>query len=359
MLDTAIDDPNGSINPAQAIDAAAEADEANGARRLSRLFRHSLLAGQIHPLLHVMQRRSGMHGGFVMPQVEAPPLPAPAAAARIDVNLLRQKIVQLPSLPQAVLDVMTLLGDEDASVGDIADRIERDQALTARTLRIANSAFYGVPGRIGTIRNAIGILGLRTVGTLFTTAAVSTQFASAKCPEFQFGVFWRHAIATALTARGMAQQLRMDENIAFTAGLLHDIGRLALATQFPAETGQVLRYALEADLPTLDAERGVLDIDHLAAGVLIATHWHFPSAVVAAIEHHHAPASGNAPTIVDIVHVADAFAHGLDPSASPDETVPSVDLAAWGRLGLSVPQCLAVLESTASGVTGLCEALAL
>jgi len=172
-------------------------------------------------------------------------------------------------------------------------------------------------------------------------------------------VFWRHAIATALTARGMAQQLRMDEDIAFTAGLLHDIGRLALATQFPAETGQVLRYALEADLPTLDAERRVLDIDHLAVGVLIATHWHFPPAVVAAIEHHHAPAPGTAPTIVDIVHVADAFAHGLDPSASPDESVPSVDLAAWGRLGLSVPQCLAVLESSASGVTGLCEALAL
>jgi putative nucleotidyltransferase with HDIG domain len=358
MLDTVIDDPNGSLNPVHTADAAA-ADEANCAHHLSRLFRHSLLAGQIHPLLHVLQRRSGVPGGFLVPQAEAPLRRPPVATAHIDVNLLRQKIVQLPSLPQAVLDVMTLLGDEDASVGDIADRIERDQALTARTLRIANSAFYGVPGRIGTIRNAIGVLGLRTVGTLLTTAAVSAQFASAKCPEFQFGVFWRHAIATALTARGMAQQLRMDENIAFTAGLLHDIGRLALATQFPAETGQVLRYALEADLPTLEAERRVLEIDHLAVGVLIGTHWHFPPAVVAAIEQHHAPAAGTAPTIVDIVHVADALAHGLDPSASADESVPAVDLAAWGRLGLSVPQCLAVLEATAAGVTGLCEALAL
>src|SRR5206468_12641622 len=126
---------------------------------------------------------------------------------------------------------------------------------------------------------------------------------------------------------------RMDEDIAFPAGLLHDIGRLALATQFPAETGQVLRYARQADLPTLDAERRMLDIDHLAVGVLIATHWRFPPAVVAAIEHHHAPAPGTAPSIVDIVHVADAFAHGLDPSASPDESVPSVDLAAGGRRG--------------------------
>jgi putative nucleotidyltransferase with HDIG domain len=343
-----IADPDGSINPGH-----------DGIRRLSRLFRHSLTAGQLHPLLQVMQRRGGVPGGFQVAPVETLVRESTSASARIDVSELRQRIVQLPSLPQAVLDVMRLLGDEEASTADIAGSIEHDQALTARTLRIANSAFYGVPGRIGTIRNAIGILGLRTVGTLLTTAAVSAQFASSKCPEFHFGMFWRHAIATALTARGLARQLRMDEDLAFTAGLLHDIGRLALASQFPAETGQVLRYARDADLPTLDAERSVLGIDHLAVGVLIATHWHFPPAVVVAIEHHHAPGPGTAPTIVDIVHVADAFAHGLDPSSSPDEMVPPVELAAWGRLGLSVTQCLPILESTSSGVTGLCEALAL
>jgi len=350
--------PDGSIHPQHGIDAAV-ADEIGGVQRLSRLFRHSMAAGQIHPLLHVMQRHAGVQGGFQAQAAAALVRRAPATSVHIDVDALRQKIVQLPSLPQAVLDVMAVLGDEDASTADIADRIERDQALAARTLRIANSAFYGVPGRIGTIRNAIGILGLRTVGTLLTTAAVSAQFASATCPEFQFGMFWRHAIATALTARGLAQQLRMDEDSAFMAGLLHDIGRLALATQFPAETGQVLQYARDEDLPTLDAERQLLDIDHLAVGVLIATHWHFPPAVVAAIGHHHAPGPGTVRTIVDVVHAADAFAHALDPSTSRDEMVPCVELAAWGRLELTVAQCLAVLESTSSGVAGLCEALAL
>jgi putative nucleotidyltransferase with HDIG domain len=331
----------------------------DGVQRLSRLFRHSLVAGQVHPLLHVMRCRAGVKGGVQVPQVGASFHPPASTSARIDVDVLRQKIVQLPSLPQAVLDVMTLLGDEHASTAEFADRIERDQALTARILRIANSVFYGVAGRIGTIRTAISVLGLRTVGTLLTTAAVSAQFATAKCPEFQFGVFWRHAIATSLTARGIAQQLRMDADIAFTAGLLHDIGRLALAAQFPAETGQVLRCSREADVSALEAERRVLDFDHVAVGVLVATHWHFPPAVVAAIEHHHAPGAAAAPTIEDVVHVADAFAHGLDPSSSADEMVPPVDLASWGRLGLSVPQCLAILESTSREVAGLCEALAL
>lgn len=350
--------PDGSIHPQHGVDVAM-VDELGGVLRLSRLFRHSIAARQIHPLLHVMQRRAGVRGGFQAPPVTALVRRPHVTSVHIDVNALRQKIVQLPSLPQAFLDVMAVLINEDASTADIADRIERDQALAARTLRIANSAFYGVPGRIGTIRNAIGILGLRTVGTLLTTAAVSSQFATAACPDFQFSVFWRHAIATALAARGLAQQLRMDEDAAFMAGLLHDIGRLALATQFPTETSQLLQYARDSDLPTLDAERQMFDIDHLEVGVLIATHWNFPPAVVAAIEHHHAPGPGTVRTMVDVVHVADAFAHALDPSTSPDEMVPCVELAAWGRLELTVAQCLAVLEFTSSGVAGLCEALAL
>jgi putative nucleotidyltransferase with HDIG domain len=351
-------DPAEAVTPDDGAGGAA-ADEGVGARNLSLLFRHSLMAGQIHPLLQVMQRRAGLPGGFLAPPSAAPLRPPPPARVHIDMAELRQRIVQLPSLPQVVLDVVELLGHEDANIDDIAARIERDQALTARTLRIANSAFYGVPGRIGTIRSAVGILGLRTVGTLLTTAAVSGRFATAKCPAFQFGVFWRHAIATALTARGLARQLRLDEDIAFTAGLLHDIGRLALAAQYPLEMEQVLRYARDADLPMLDAERCVLDVDHLGVGVLLATHWHFPPAVVAAIEHHHAPRPGVAPSIADIVHVANAFAHALNPSACADEMVPAVELAAWGRLALSVPQCLEIMESTSAGLAGLCEALSL
>ena len=356
-MPNAMEQPKPPTDPDTGIGAAAE--EAAHAQHLARLFRHSLTAGEIHPLLHVMQRYRGVPGGVQLWPAAVPRPVPPVGPVPINADVLRKRIVQLPSLPQAVLEVMKLLGDEEASTADIADRIERDQALTARTLRIANSAFYGVPGRIGTIRTAIGILGLRTVGTLLTTAGVSAQFATDKCPEFQFGMFWRHAIATALMARGLAKPLRLDEDIAFTAGLLHDIGRLALAAQFPAETGQVLRHAHDLDLPVLEAERRVLDVDHLAIGVLIATHWHFPDAVIAAIAHHHGPGAGTVATIADVIHVADAFAHALDPSDNEDESVPSVESAAWARLELSIPQCLAVLASTSAGVAGLCEALAL
>ncbi|MEO8057095.1 MAG: HDOD domain-containing protein [Burkholderiales bacterium] len=337
------------------------APPSTGAQRLSWLFRHSLRAGQVHPLLHVLRQRADVHGALLETRAAARPAVQVPKPAHIDIEELRRKLRELPSLPQVVLDVMTLLRDEEVSAAAVADRIERDQALAAQTLRIANSAFYGVPGRIGTIRNAINVIGLRTVSSLLTTAAVATRFSTTTCPEFEFGTYWRHAIATAIAARGLAVQLRMDENLAFTAGLLHDIGRLALAVQFPAEMGRALRYARDADVPALDAEREILGADHIGAGVLLATYWHFPASVVSAIEHHHMPTrtASAKPTLTDVVHVADAIAHGLDPSQGANETVPSTEVSAWDRLTLSVPQYLAVLDTTAAGVAGLCEALAL
>jgi putative nucleotidyltransferase with HDIG domain len=331
------------------------------AQRLRFLFRHSLAAGCAHPLLHVMEQRGGVQVGLLAQAAEVlPRRPAPAPAG-VDVEVLRRSIGNLPSLPRAVHDVMALLQNDQANIDDVAECIERDPALTARTLRIANSAFYGVSGRVGTIRNAIGVLGLRTVATLLTTAAVSAQFAPAACPEFAFAGYWRHAIATAIIARALACHLRMDDDIAFTTGLLHDIGRLALASNFPEQTEQALRYAREADVPALEAERTVLERDHVAVGALISLHWRLPPAVAEAIEQHHAPAAGaeRLPTLADVLHMANALAHGLDPSHSAGEMVPAVDLAAWGRVGLSIPQCVAILDAALSQVEGLCEALAL
>src|SRR5437868_5804702 len=139
MLDL-LDHGGGPTSPEPLPDTAAGNAERE---RLCRLFRHSLLAGQVHPLLHVMQRHGDVQGGLQVSRSTVASASVPVASARIDAAVLHQRIIQLPSLPQAVLDVMRLLGHEDARTADIADCIERDQALMARTLRIANSAFYG------------------------------------------------------------------------------------------------------------------------------------------------------------------------------------------------------------------------
>lgn len=332
------------------------------ARRLAQLFRHSLRRGEVHPLLYVLQCHHGVEEGLTaLPGCSAGPAGSPPQA-RICADSLRSRVAMLPSLPQAVQEAMATLNDEGASAMAVAERIERDQALTARTLRAANAAFYGAPGRVATIRTAIGVLGLRTVAALLTTASVHAQFTDAgRCPDFRFRAFWRHALTAALIARGLAQRVGLDAEVAFTAGLLHDIGALVLATQFPGETGIALRYAREQDLPALNVERAVLGVDHCLAGEAVARHWRFPEPVVQALALHHEPPlqSTGQPTLAQLVNVAQALAHGIQPEAGPDDVVPTVTVATWTRVGVGLPDCLAILHATACGVEELCEALSL
>lgn len=288
---------------------------------------------------------------------------AAARATVIDPVELRRRVKQLPALPQAATQVLASLRDEHAGVERCAEQLSHDAALAARVLRLANSAFYGVPGRVGNIGDAIQLLGRRTVSAVITTAAVSAQIPSGACPGFDHGVFWRHTMATALAAQQIARLLVLDDDIAFTAGLMHDMGRLALAAYYPSPFAAAIAAARADDAPLLRAERAVLSIDHAAVGALLAEQWHFPPDVARAIaEHHDLPgvdAGHGRPTIAEIVHVADAVAHALDLAGDPHEMVPPVHSRSWQRIALSPTQYAEVFEHTERGVAALGQALAL
>jgi putative nucleotidyltransferase with HDIG domain len=357
---------------------AAAADDAyavQDALRLAHLFRVLRRQGRIHPLQHLLQRyrsatpRDPAQALGVAPQdstagavaTAAAAYAAPEASSLIDRAQLSQHVRELPALPQAAMEALAMLRSEDASAERCAELIARDQALVARTLRLANSAFYGVPGRVGSMRDAVHLLGRRTLGSLLTVATLAPQFQAQGCALFSFVGFWRHAIATALAARGLAGALGHDEEQAFTVGLLHDIGRLALAAYFPAQTTLAIQRAraLDAGLPAI--EREVLGIDHVELGAQVAAQWHFPAEVVSAIAGHHAPqavAAGGA-SLTDIVHLADAMAHALDLAGDPHEVVPAIDAASWDRLALTPQTALKVLGETELGVAGLSEAMGL
>lgn len=276
----------------------------------------------------------------------------------INRQTLAQQIAGLPALPQAALDALAALRENNASIDHCSALIGRDQALVARVLRLANSAFYGVPGRVGTIRDAVHLLGRRTLANLLATATLSQQFDARSCPTFAFDGFWRHSIAVALACRGLAQALRVDEEQAFTVGLLHDIGQLALAAQFPRQMDAALRRSQEVDDRQTAIEREVLGVDHVEVGARIAAHWRFPDAVVAAIAGHHAPPTGGlAASLVDIVHVANALAHALDLAGDPNEIVPAIEPAALSRLALPPNAWLQVLADTERGVAELGHAM--
>ena len=201
----------------------------------------------------------------------APPRPALVRRSGPP-STARRWIAVASCRPQVVLDLMTRLQDDGLNSTDFAARIERDQALVARTLRLANSPFYGVAGRVGTIRAAIQVLGMGTVSTLLTTAALSNRFSGVACTGFDFQGFWKHALATGIAARALARTVRLDGDLAFSAGLLHDIGRLVLAARFPGELAAALQRGHDADCATLDAERDVMGCDHTDVGTRVASH---------------------------------------------------------------------------------------
>ncbi|CDG81463.1 HDOD domain-containing protein [Janthinobacterium agaricidamnosum] len=257
-----------------------------------------------------------------------------------------QHLDDLPSLPAVVMELLNNIDQENIDISVLAKKVSYDQALTAKTLRLANSSQYGLQVKATTIQQAITYLGFQTTRNLITAAAITGCFPEGGCKGFDDKAFWRHSIATAACARILARHIRFNQDYAFTAGLLHDIGRLVLVSSFPQHVEQVLAYRAAHDCYLLDAERDVLGVDHVQAGVALAEHWNFSDTMRLAIAWHHEPETQGAGFLASIIHVADAIVHALDLTQVVDDLVPRVSDVAWHALGLNQESYLSVFRET-------------
>ncbi len=268
-----------------------------------------------------------------------------------------RRIHNLPSLPAVVLELLATLDDDDPHIQTLANKIAQDQALTAKTLRLANSSFYGIPHEITTIPQAIAIVGFRTVRSLATTAALIENFSGSRTAGFDVNPFWRHAIAAAVCARNLAAQLDLNTEFAYTAGLLHDIGRLVLVTQFSANYEATMVWRNQHDGSLLQAEQAVLGIDHAEVGQVLTRHWKFPESMQQAIARHHSPDCDGLLPMSLLVMAADAIAHALDLSRDEADAVPTLASGLWAQLGLSEAALLQVFADTETQFVGVSEIL--
>ena len=252
----------------------------------------------------------------------------------------------LPSLPAVVMELLDSIDQDNVDISVLAKKVSHDQALTAKTLRLANSPIYHLQVRVTTIQQAITYLGFQTTRNLITAAAITGGFPQGRCPGFDDQAFWRHSIATATCAKVLARHLRLNQDYAFTAGLLHDIGRLVLVTSFPQHFQRVLEYRAANDCTTLEAERAVLGIDHVEAGLALAQCWNFSDTMTRAIRGHHDPEAPDAGDLATIIHMADAIVHALDLAQVDDDMVPPVSTVAWTALGLAEQVYLQLFHET-------------
>lgn len=265
---------------------------------------------------------------------------------QLTIEAVRHGLQDLPSLPAVVMELLGSIDQEDVDISVLARKVSLDQALTAKTLRLANSPSSGLQVRVTTIQQAITFLGFQATRNLITTAAVTGCFPVGTCPGFDHRAFWRHSIATAACARVLARRMRLNQDFAFTAGLLHDIGRLVLVTSYPAQYGAVLTQRQQDDRDLRDVEREILGVDHVMAGSALAEHWQFSDTMQHAIAYHHEPAAPGAGFLATIVHVANAIVHALDLARDENELVPPVSMVAWTALGLSQEAYLHVFRET-------------
>lgn len=265
---------------------------------------------------------------------------------QLTIDQVTNSIQDLPSPPAVVMELLNVIDQEDVDINVLAKKVSHDQALTAKTLRLANSSFFAKQVKVTTIQHAITFLGFQTVRNLITAAALTGCFPERKCVGFDHRAFWLHSIATAACAKVLARYLRFNQDYAFTGGLLHDIGRLMLVTNFPQHYEKVLSYRVAYDCHLLEAERTILGIDHVVAGLALAKHWNFSGTMQLAISGHHEPDAPGSGFLASLVHVADAITHALDLSELKDDLVPPISLIAWRALGLEEETYLQVFRDT-------------
>ena len=199
------------------------------------------------------------------------------------------RITKLPTIPVILFKVNEMLYDNECSVKKLSDLIESDQALTAKILRLVNSAFYGFRSEIVDISRALIILGFNTIRNAIVTVSVIDAFKSGEDFEgFDISDLWKHSVAVAITSRHLAEKSRVTPpDDAFVAGLLHDIGKIIIAQFFRDHFRKILRSMREEKISFVKAEKKLSSIDHGRVGGYLAEKWQFPQRLTDAIRLHH------------------------------------------------------------------------
>lgn len=261
------------------------------------------------------------------------------------ISRLVARVQSLPSLPNNYHDILHEIGSPDPSLARVANIISRDAAMTAKVLQLVNSAFFGTARRVSDPLQAVTLLGLHTVNGLVLSVGVFSQFDKLQIASFSADDLLTHSLQVAGLAKQIAASQKRDETYcgeAYVAGVLHDIGKLILARDFPRQYGEVLTGAEECGYAVSDLEREAFGADHADLGAYLLGLWGLPSTLIEAVAFHHEPNKSQAKefSILTAVHVANVLTYSNESGESSkcvdDIYLQSIgltnELPAWRRL---------------------------
>jgi HD-like signal output (HDOD) protein len=240
----------------------------------------------------------------------------------------------LPAVPKIVHELIDSFNSEDISIDAIARKLTADPVLSARLLRLANSAYYHVSRTVGTVDDAIAMLGFVTVRTLVISSGLTNGFKS--MPGMDLKAFWRYSLHTAAVSRWLAKATHANGDLAFTVGLMHGIGQLVMHAGMPEQMLKIDKIASPLDPRRSDVETQSFGYDFARVGAELARQWRFPPAFVEAIAGHVSPLQHTPfDPMAAVLHLATWRARAEAAQLTEAEMVATVPEAVTARLGIS------------------------
>jgi len=220
-----------------------------------------------------------------------------------------KSVKRIPPMPQVAIKARKIISNPDSNFSELAEMIESDQGIASQVLRIANSAYYGVTKKVSSVQRASAILGTKTILEILTIACSSTLLGN-KLNGYGLstGDLWMHSLLTAYGSNIIAKKSRPElAEDAFTAGLIHDSGKLILDPYILERNKTFTKRLNGEDISFLDAEKDVLGFDHAEIASEVCLKWQIPDNISKAIRYHHYPAQSPEKDLTYIVHLADAI----------------------------------------------------
>jgi HD-like signal output (HDOD) protein len=250
----------------------------------------------------------------------------------------------LVTLPDIYWQLKEILDSHDYSMQDVAQLIVYDPGMTARMLRIVNSAYFGFASKIETVNHAVSILGVQQIRDLVLATAIADALGDYECEHLDVKQFWLRSVYRAIAARNLAGVCSlMDGERMFVAGLLSGIGHLIMYQSIPVLAQQAQREADASEKPLHRVERDLIGFDHAQVASALMKNWQLPDSLVAVIEHHLEPDPA-AEYLLDtaIVHIAALIGEAFAQNRPLDEVLVNVDGHAWDATGLDIGRCEAL-----------------
>ena len=237
------------------------------------------------------------------------------------------KLNDLPPMPQVVFRAREIIGNPNSEVRELAELLESDQAIATKVLKLANSAYYGLKGKVSSIRHASSLLGYTVIGQLISMVGTSSVMGKTLAGyDLDSAGTWLHSLLAASASRIIALRKNPDlENDAFSAGLIHDVGKLVLDRYVAARKEEFNRFTDGGRNSMLAAEQRIFGLDHAEIGFEACKYWNIPQTISKAIKYHHYPSKSDSDELSYIVFMADAIVNMLTSMEKSEGTMAQMD----------------------------------